>query len=197
MKQSSHFVTSSLIVLACLSFTHAQTPSQVPTTEIASSSKVETKSATSTASKARHFTECSQDAIELRDTSLSQMRAEYNKAMNEALLQRKEMEKKSFTIVDEKDRRDFTKTSVEAYKTKIKELQSTLTEERKKAWSEFESNTKECRELLEAGDNNDKKDDKKDVSKKEMRQETKESQKEQEQPKTSLLQSIRSLFSKE
>jgi DNA repair ATPase RecN len=128
------------------------------------------------------FTSCSQEAIEKRDTSLAFARTDYNNAMNEALLARKEAEKKNVAIINEKEKKEAIKESAENYKNSAKEAQNTLTQSRKSIWQTFDTDIKNCREEFA-----ETKQEEKDIKK-----ETKE---EQKHFTTTLLDSIKSLFS--
>ncbi len=156
--------------------------------------------------KAQLFTSCSQDAIELRDTKLSQARTTYNNAMNALLLDRKNAEKAAVAIEDEKEKKTAVKDSVEKYKSDVKAIQSTLTQARKTIWQNFENDTKKCRTYLEKDDDQVTKDEKaltKETAKKEaietkeQKREEKKDDHDQKTVKESIIDSIKSLFNKE
>lgn len=92
------------------------------------------------------FTLCSQDAIEKRDTSIALSRSEYNIAMNNALLERKNNEKMAVGSEEKGSKKTALKNGVETYKNKVKAAQNTLTQARKVAWQTFDDDVKKCRE---------------------------------------------------
>jgi hypothetical protein len=95
------------------------------------------------------FTECSQNAIEVRDTKLSTSRSTYNTAMTQALNERKNREKLAVAVSGEQPKKNAMKTSVETYKNQAKAAQNNLVQARKEAWQTFEDDIKKCRELHE------------------------------------------------
>lgn len=92
------------------------------------------------------FTTCSQDAIEKRDTNIAISRSEYNIAMNNALLERKNNEKLAVGSEEKGSKKTALKNGAEAYKNKVKSAQNTLTQARKLAWQTFDDDVKNCRE---------------------------------------------------
>lgn len=172
------------------------------------SSQATTTSASSTAplTKSQMFTACSQEAIETRDTKLAQARGAYNTAMNALLVERKDAEKEAVAIEDEKEKKEAIKESVDNYKSQVKILQNTLTQSRKTIWQNFENDTKTCRDTLEKKDEDESKGAKKSakdlpearVMSATVTSETKkEISQEQKSVKESLIDSIKSLFTKE
>jgi hypothetical protein len=107
--------------------------------------------ATSTAA-VKSFTTCSQEAIEARDTKIAASRLTYNTAMANALTERKNREKAAVAILDEDDKKDAIKASVDTYKHQAKAAQTTLTQARKLAWQTFDNDIKACRDLEQVAD---------------------------------------------
>lgn len=95
------------------------------------------------------FTLCSQEAIELRDTSIASSRSIYNIAMANALKERKNKEKAAVAITNQDEKKDAIKVSVNAYKNAVKNAQNNLTQARKAAWTAFENDIKKCHEMEE------------------------------------------------
>lgn len=93
------------------------------------------------------FTACSQEAIEARDTMIASSRIAYNTAMANALTERKNREKAAVAILDEDDKKEAIKASVDTYKHQAKAAQTTLTQARKVAWQTFDNDIKACRDL--------------------------------------------------
>jgi len=122
---------------------------EIPTAVLGIASSTQEESATTTASSTplRTFTICSQEAIEVRDTSIASSRLTYNTAMSKALTERKNREKAAVAIIDEDDKKDAIKASVETYKHQAKGAQTALTQARKIAWQTFDNDVKKCREL--------------------------------------------------
>lgn len=149
----------------------------------------ESEMATTSQTSVVTFTSCSQDAIEKRDNTLAQARTEYNTTMNNALLSRKDAEKKVVAIVNEKEKKSAIKTSVEDYKASAKQAQNTLTQARKTIWNAFDTDIKSCREFYE-----ETKEENKEIKEdsKELKKELKEDQK---NFTYSIIDSIKSLFS--
>lgn len=112
-----------------------------------SSSTEEIASSTNAVSIRQTFTECSQQAIEDRDTKIASSRALYNGGMSKSLTERKNREKVSVAIKNEDDKKMAIKASIEAYKNQAKAAQNTLTQARKLAWSTFENDVEKCHEL--------------------------------------------------
>ena len=100
---------------------------------VEASSAVEASSSTST------LTECSQQAIEDRDTAIANSRTLYNNAMTKALTERKNREKAAIAMKTEEERKIAIKASVENYKNQAKAAQNALTQARKLAWQTFEN----------------------------------------------------------
>lgn len=109
----------------------------------------ETMAGTTTASTTpvRTFTTCSQEAIESRDTRIASSRTTYNTAMANALLERKNKEKAAVAIINESDKKDAIKSSVENYKNQAKAAQIILVGARKFAWQTFENDIKKCHDI--------------------------------------------------
>ena len=107
----------------------------LPLEEIASSTP---------SSPLQNFTLCSQEAIENRDTKIATSRSVYNVAMTKAVNDRKNKEKAAVAIVNENNKKNAMKASVDAYKNHVKSAQNNLTDSRKIAWQEFEDDIKEC-----------------------------------------------------
>lgn len=97
----------------------------------------------------KSFTECSQEAIEQRDTNIAASRSAYNVTMTNALNERKNREKAAIALKDEKERKEAIKASVDTYKNQTKTAQNTLTQARKVLWQTFENDIKQCRETAE------------------------------------------------
>lgn len=173
-------VTGLLLVLVPL-YSYAEDTPSSPTKESESTSLPQEQATT--------FTSCSQDAIEKRDNALAEVRTEYNTTMNNALLTRKDAEKKVVAIANEKEKRSAIKNSVEDYKASAKQAQNTLTQARKTIWNTFDTDIKSCRELYEVT--------KEEI--KEVKEDTKETKKElredQKNFTSSIIDSIKSLFS--
>jgi hypothetical protein len=109
--------------------------------------EVAASTTTSSTTPVRTFTTCSQEAIEARDTGIASSRTMYNTAMANSLLERKNKEKAAVAIVDEDDKKDAIKASVENYKSQAKAAQTTLVQARKLAWQTFENDIKKCRDI--------------------------------------------------
>lgn len=116
------------------------------TTEVVSDAS-STEASSTPVTPVKSFTLCSQEAIETRDTSIATSRSLYNTAMANALKDRKNREKAAVAIVDESDKKDAIKASVDTYKTLTKSAQNTLTTSRKTAWTMFESDIKQCHDI--------------------------------------------------
>ena len=106
----------------------------------------------------KNFTECSQDAIEVRDTNIASSRTIYNTAMTNALKDRKNKEKAAMAIVNETKKKDAIKASVNAYKNLVKTAQNNLTEAREEAWKTFEKDIEDCRKLEKTDNSSDEED---------------------------------------
>lgn len=96
--------------------------------------------------EAQIFTACSQEAIEVRDSSISAARTAYNHAMAIALGSRKDAEKKAVAITDNDEKKAAIKGVVEEYKKVVNHAQESLIKARKEAWAQFEISTSKCRE---------------------------------------------------
>jgi ubiquitin len=70
--------------------------------------------------------------------------------MANALKDRKNREKAAVAIIDESDKKDAIKVSVDTYKSLTKSAQNSLTISRKAAWTTFESDIKQCHDLEDA-----------------------------------------------
>ncbi len=182
-KYLTHILLASIIAP---SFAYAEEPSQAQTP----STSVKVEEVVIPETPEQLFTTCSQDAIESRDTKLTQARTTYNNAINKALNDRKNEEKAAVAIKNDKEKKEAIKESVDTYKAQIKTIQNTLTSARKTVWQNFENDVKTCRELYST-DNKEKSDNEaKSI----------EEKKETPEPKTmkeSFLGSIKSLFGKE
>lgn len=117
--------------------------------------KEEVSTSTATSTKVMTFTICSQEAIEARDTKIASSRLTYNTAMANALTERKNREKAAVAIVDEKDKKDAIKASVDTYKHQAKAAQTTLTQARKLAWQTFDNDIQACRDLEQTTEDSD------------------------------------------
>lgn len=95
----------------------------------------------------RTFTLCSQEAIETRDTQIATSRMTYNIAMANALTERKNREKAAVAIIDESEKKDAIKVSVETYRDQAKAAQTALVAARKAAWQAFENDIKNCHDV--------------------------------------------------
>ena len=93
------------------------------------------------------FITCSQNAIEKRDTSLSEAKDVYNATMDKALLSRKDSEKKIVTILNTNDKKVAIKNAVDIYKASTKKAQDALKGVRKDIWSTFEDESNLCEDL--------------------------------------------------
>lgn len=93
------------------------------------------------------FTICSQEAIEVRDTSIASSRVTYNTAMANALTERKNSEKTAVAIKNEDAKKYALKLSVETYKREAKAAQTALIQARKITWQTFDNDIKKCRSL--------------------------------------------------
>jgi DNA repair ATPase RecN len=136
------FPLSFLLVIPL--YTHAESAS----TTRASSTR-ETASSTEEMeqnSPDQDFTLCQQQAIETRDTQISESRSLYNTAMNNALTDRKNKEKTAIALTDKDAKKNAIKVSVDTYKNLVKKAQDDLTDARKIAWQTFEDNIETCRE---------------------------------------------------
>lgn len=111
-----------------------------------------TKEEATTTISIKTFTACSQEAIEARDTKIAASRLTYNTAMANALTERKNREKAAVAILDEDDKKDAIKASIETYKHQAKTAQATLTQARKLAWQTFDNDIKACRDLEQETD---------------------------------------------
>ena len=100
---------------------------------------VEASSTVEASSSASTLTECSQQAIEDRDTAIANSRTLYNNAMTKALTERKNREKAAIAMKTEEERKIAIKASVENYKNQAKAAQNALTQARKLAWQTFEN----------------------------------------------------------
>jgi hypothetical protein len=122
--------------------------------------KIETKdmkldmkvSATSTATttpltSSQIFTACSQDAIEMRDDTISSARATYNSAMTAALSQRKDSEKQAVGAENDDEKKNILTKAADEYKDAVHAAQDNLSKARKDAWSQFEADVKACRDV--------------------------------------------------
>lgn len=109
--------------------------------------EVATGTTTASTTPVKTFTTCSQEAIETRDTRIASTRATYNTAMANSLLERKNKEKAAVAIVDEDDKKNAIKTSVENYKSQAKAAQTILVQARKLAWQTFENDIKKCHDI--------------------------------------------------
>jgi flagellar biosynthesis GTPase FlhF len=109
--------------------------------------EIATGTTTASTTPVRTFTTCSQEAIETRDTRIASTRATYNTSMANSLLERKNKEKAAVAIIDEDDKKDAIKASVENYKSQAKAAQSILVQARKLAWQTFENDIKKCRDI--------------------------------------------------
>ncbi len=108
------------------------------------SREVVTGTTTASTTPVRTFTLCSQEAIETRDTRIASSRATYNIAMANALTERKNREKAAVAIIDDGDKKDAIKVSVDTYKSQAKAAQVVLVQARKVAWQSFENDIKKC-----------------------------------------------------
>lgn len=102
---------------------------------------------TGQATEAQVFTACSQAAIEMRDSTIGSARTAYNNTMALALDARKEAEKEAVAMTDQGDKKEAIKKAVDSYKKAVTQAQETLVKARKEAWSSFETNTKNCRDI--------------------------------------------------
>ena len=100
-----------------------------------------------TATEAQVFTACSQASIEVRDNAIGAARTAYNIAMSAALSARKDAEKKAVALEDSSKKKEAIRATVEAYKKAVTSAQDALTTARKAAWTTFEENTDNCREV--------------------------------------------------
>ena len=149
---------TSLGILFLLPFSlYAAEDAVLPSATIKESSTSTAGTATSTDSTATSavqlFTECSQQAIEDRDTKIAQTRVLYNTAMAKALIERKNREKAAVAVKDEDDKKTAIKASVDTYKNQAKAAQNTLSQARKLAWQTFENDVEKCHELESEGMN--------------------------------------------
>ncbi len=110
----------------------------------------ETVSSSTPETPKQNFTLCSQNAIEVRDTSIATSRSIYNTAMTNALKDRKNREKAAVAITDEAEKKDAIKASVNTYKNLVKSAQNNLTQARKIAWQTFEDDIKKCHDIEDA-----------------------------------------------
>ena len=142
---------TSIGILFLLPFSlYAAEDAVLPSTPIKESFTSTQGGATSTddaTSTVKSFTECSQQAIEDRDTKIASIRAFYNTAMAKALTERKNREKAAVAIKDEDYKKTAIKASVDTYKNQAKTAQNTLSQARKLAWSTFENDINKCHEL--------------------------------------------------
>lgn len=102
--------------------------------------------AASTATPAQLMTQCAQSAIDIRDSAIGSARTAYNNTMAVALDARKDAEKKAVALEDN-EKKDAIDKAVDAYKGAVQQAQDTLTQARKEAWSQFETNTSACRDM--------------------------------------------------
>lgn len=98
---------------------------------------------------ARLFTLCSQNAIENRDTAITEARATYNTAMTDIVTKRKEKEKAAVALLNASEKKAAIKTAVELYRKESLVAQDALTDARKIIWSTFEADVQACREEKE------------------------------------------------
>lgn len=110
--------------------------------------EIETSTSTynDTTTYAQIFTVCSQNAIEKRDTAITEARATYNTKMTEIVTKRKEKEKAAVAIVIASEKKTAIKVAVELYRKESLAAQETLTESRKIIWETFEADVQACRE---------------------------------------------------
>lgn len=129
-------------------YTHAEETFSLEATSTIVESTQETEDEDVLASSTpKNFTTCSQEAIEVRDTSIATSRTIYNSAMTDALKDRKNKEKAAMAITNENKKKDAIKVSVNTYKNLVKNAQNNLTEAREEAWKTFEEDIEACREL--------------------------------------------------
>ena len=148
MKKQLFHISAGLLLLSPLSLFAEDVKVPAPTIIIQESSTTEDVASSTEASSTRQtFTECSQQAIEDRDTTIASSRAIYNTSMSKSLTERKNREKAAVAVKNEDDKKTAIKASVETYKNQAKSAQNTLTHARKLAWSTFENDIEKCREL--------------------------------------------------
>lgn len=112
---------------------------------------IETSTSTqpNTDAYAQIFTVCSQNAIEKRDTAITEARATYNTKMTEIVTKRKEKEKAAVAISNSSEKKAAIKAAVELYRKESLVAQETLTEARKVIWETFETDVQTCRDAKE------------------------------------------------
>lgn len=99
---------------------------------------------TSSSSPSVIFKTCKEKTIEERDVLIISSRDTYNKAIQAALLSRKENEKAASNLDDITEKKIALKKVANDYRTATKKAQTLLTESRKKSWEVFETNSKIC-----------------------------------------------------
>lgn len=119
---------------------------QIQTTETISASSTATTTASTTPSVNQIFTECSQNAIEKRDTSIAVARTTYNTAMADALVKRKNLEKSIVAMPEGEKKKEALKAAVDAYRKSTQGIQDSLTQARKVSWDTFDATMKLCRD---------------------------------------------------
>lgn len=127
---------------------HAQEASSSVIIDTETSAIVDASTTAST-TPVQTFTECSQAAIETRDTKIASVRTIYNTAIAKALVTRKNSEKAAIALTDNDEKKDAIKLSVDTYKAQTKAAQTGLVTARKAVWQTFEDDIKKCRELLD------------------------------------------------
>lgn len=137
MKKTILLITT-LALLAGPIFASAETVTISATTTVAG--------VASSTTPAQLMTQCAQSAIDIRDSAIGSARTAYNNTMTVALDARKDAEKKAVAL-EENGKKDAIEKAVDAYKASVQQAQDTLTQARKEAWSQFETNTAACRDL--------------------------------------------------
>lgn len=148
-KQLLRILLPSLMLLPF--YVHAEEASSTITNPVKDTKEIVVTSTSSTPEgpAPSDFTLCSQEAIELRDTSIASSRSIYNIAMANALKERKNKEKAAVAITNQDEKKDAIKVSVNTYKNAVKNAQNNLTQARKAAWAAFENDIKKCHEMEE------------------------------------------------